>query len=261
MSELTGSDNSGQSTDSGSTNTGNPAASETNSQNVDTTPSTSWQDSLSDELKTNPSLKSFDSVENLAKSYVHAQGLIGKKGVFVPDNKATDEEWGKFYDSIGRPKAEEYNLDAPKDVKVNEKLVSTFKDLAHKNGLLPKQAQAILEGFVTQEQAMHTEVSTDNEAQKATAIKELRTEWGAGYGKKIEQAKVAINEFGSEGFREFLDSKGLSDDVHMIKLLANMGATLSEDKLRGEFRSTEGNRTPDNIQARLDAVLADPAYT
>ena len=101
MSELSGSETSGQPTDSGSTGADNSTQNST--QNVDTKgiETKTWRDSLPDDLKNNATLANFDNVENLAKSYVHAQSVIGKKGVIKPGEKASDEEWGNFYKELG----------------------------------------------------------------------------------------------------------------------------------------------------------------
>src|ERR1043166_4213884 len=52
----------------------------------------SWRDSLPDDIKGNATLANVQSVQDLAKGYIHAQGLIGKKGIIPPGDKASDEE-------------------------------------------------------------------------------------------------------------------------------------------------------------------------
>ena len=47
---------------------------------------TDWKASLSDEIRSDKSLENIKDIEGLAKSYVHAQKLVGSDKIPVPNN-------------------------------------------------------------------------------------------------------------------------------------------------------------------------------
>ena len=67
------------------------------------TGSSDWLDSIEESLKTEPSLSDIKDVNSLAKSYVHAQKMIGADKIVMPNDKSTDDEWNDFYEKLGRP--------------------------------------------------------------------------------------------------------------------------------------------------------------
>ena len=62
-----------------------------------------WKESLPDDLRDNPSLKSIQDVPGLAKSFIHAQKMVGADKIPVPTEHATKEDWDAVYSKLGRP--------------------------------------------------------------------------------------------------------------------------------------------------------------
>lgn len=244
----------------GSESSQTPTASSTegNPTSTNQAPSTSWRDSLPDDLKTNPSLSNFKEVGELAKSYVHAQSMIGKKGIILPSEKAEQAEWDSFYNHLGRPaKIEEYKINAPEgaDPAQTEK----FKELAYKAGLLPKQAQQLLDESLKTSMESRKAMMAQAEAAQKEQIASLQKEWGEGFGKNLDLAKLAVKELGGEEFGAYLDKSELGNDVNLIKYLSKVGKLLGEDKLRGKSPSTYG-KTPEEIQSDIALITSDPDY-
>lgn len=219
----------------------------------------SWRDSLPDDLKTSPALSSFQDVSALAKSYVHAQSLVGKKGVFVPGEKASEEEWSNFYDQLGRPALDKYEVKPPEGVTVNEPTVKWFKENAHKIGILPKQAQKLLEGYIQHEQSLVSERKQVQDNEQKTQLENLKKEWGNGFDKQLGFARMIVKESGPE-FAKYLDESGLGNDPAVIKALSKLGAKyLSEDTLKGEASGKMGS-TPAELDREIEALRANPAF-
>jgi hypothetical protein len=184
--------------------------------------------------------------------------MVGKKGVIVPGDKATDEEWGAFFDSIGRPTADKYEVKTPEGKEINKDFVSQFKEIAHKNGVLPKQAQAILDQYITFEEGMATKQTDAMKQAKAQAVDGLKKEWGEGFDKNISLAKMAVKESGVQGLEEYLTKTGLGDDPVVIKLMAKMGSMFGEDKLRGDAPGGRlDGQTPAELKSAIDKVMGD----
>ena len=112
------------------------------------TQNTDWKASLSDEIRNEKSLENISDIESLAKGYVHAQRLVGADKIPVPNKFATEEDWNKVYEKLGRPKsADEYKFNLPEDKTVNEAALKGFADQAHKLGLLPGQADGVVKFY------------------------------------------------------------------------------------------------------------------
>ena len=109
---------------------------------------TSWQSRyLSDDLRGNDTLGKFEDVGALGKSYLELQKMVGSR-IKVPTEESSDEEINDFYTKVGRPDApEKYSVDLPEDSGYDQELIGQFYDVAYKNGLSNKQAQAAIEFY------------------------------------------------------------------------------------------------------------------
>lgn len=77
--------------------------------------------------------------------------LVGKKGVIVPGDGATEAEIGEFYKTLGRPDTpDEYDMtpsEELKGVKRDAEIDAEFKNLFHSAGLSKTAAAKISQGF------------------------------------------------------------------------------------------------------------------
>ena len=53
-----------------------------------------WRDSIPEEIRGHSSLEHINDIGALAKSYVHAQQMVGADKVALPGKSATADEWG-----------------------------------------------------------------------------------------------------------------------------------------------------------------------
>ena len=217
--------------------------------------SSSWRDSLPDDLKTNASLSHFKDVPSLAKSWISAQEMIGKKGVVIPGQQAGEAEWNAFYDSIGRPPLDKYELKFEKD-KVNTDFVGKFKEAAHKAGVLPQQAQNLFDWYTKLESDALQAKLTETETVSKAKLQELQKEWGQGFDKNISLARLAVKEVGGPELQQFVEETGLGNDPKIIKFMAKVGAMLGEDKIRGEGGQM-GGKTPAEVNKEIGRIMGD----
>lgn len=222
-------------------------------------PTGNWRDSLPEDIKTSPALQSFTDVPALAKSYLNAQSLIGKKGVIPPGEKASDEEWGNFYDTLGRPPLDKYEVKPPEGVQVDEGTIKWFKENSHKLGIMPKQAQKLLEGYLELEKTTVSQRQQAKDAENKAQLEALKKEWGAGYDKQVALAKLVVKE-GGEEFASYLDKSGLGNDVQLIKAIAKFASKYAtEDQLRGDGSGKFG-KTPAELDKEIEALRHNPAF-
>lgn len=212
---------------------------------------TSWRDSLPDELKADVSLQQFNDVASLAKSYISTKAHVGKKGVIVPGQNATDEEWSAFYKSVGQPDLDKFEVKTAEGKKVNAEVISKFKEMAHKAGLLPKQAQSLLDWYVGIEEEMGQNMTKAQQAQQNENIAKLKEKWGLAWGDNLKRAQYAADKL---GLLDYLDQSGLGNDTTILQALAEKVAPLfGEDKLRGDGAGKFG-KTPAEIQKEITEV-------
>jgi hypothetical protein len=212
------------------------------------TQNTDWKASLSDEIRNEKSLENISDIESLAKSFVHAQKLVGADKIPVPNKFATDEDWNKVYEKLGRPNsAQEYNFNLPDGSSVDEKALTNFKDAAHKYGLLPKQAEGILNFYQDMTNGMIADLDSKAEQGRMNAEQTLQKEWGAAYNSKLNSAMDAAREYLDTDFAHLTLSDGtkVGDHPVFIKAFAKIASDVGEDK----FVSANGPQymTPDEI--------------
>jgi len=210
----------------------------------------SFYDSLPEHLKANKGLSKFDSVEKLADAYVNASKLIGKrvteltpvdiKGLLDPEDLAA------VFRSNGVPaSADEYQVAAG----IPEDLARSLKSRAHELGV----SQEALNGLIEFETSMA-------EAVKAQRQEEWRSETFSKFGRDLDPtlkiAKRAVEEFGGDSLRSFLNETGLGDHPAVIETFFKVGQTMREDVPVEAPKAVSQGSDRD----RLAALMKDPDF-
>jgi hypothetical protein len=195
---------------------------------------TDWKESLSDELRADKSLENIKDIEGLAKSYVHAQKLVGADKIPVPNKFATEKDWDAVYEKLGRPATPgEYKYDLAEDHNFDAEALNSFSDQAHKLGLLPGQANGVVKFYNEAMSKIQQEQETTAVAARENSTKELKQEWGQAYPQKISQASNLAKSVGaSELFDTNLaDGTKLGDHPVMIRAFAELASKMGEDSI------------------------------
>ena len=195
---------------------------------------TNFKNLIPEEFKEDKSLSNFNNMEDLLKSYKHAQSLVGADKIPVPNKHATEEDWNEVFKKLGAPESpDDYKYDI-KDQELDSKQVSEFNKTAHQLGLLPKQAEGLIKFYNEMNGNMAaTEEDAAAQGQLATET-ELKKEFGPQFSKRLDQAKrLAVNSLGSEFLENtFLkDGSRLGDNLNVIKAFSNLAEKLSEDEI------------------------------
>ena len=218
---------------------------------------------IPEELRDHPSISPIKDVENLARSYVNAQRLIGADKVPLPTNP-TDEDLDRIYDRLGRPEAPSgYKFDVDGNV-ITEDLASTYAEVAHKLRLSPQQAKGVLDYYrSTVEQGSEASAEQVAMAREAT-VETLRGEWGRAFEEKVDAAARVAQDFGGpEMFNiELADGSRLGDNAEFIKAFAKIAefrqTVTSEDTVAEMSQSR--TMTPADAQAEIDAIMNDKSH-
>lgn len=211
------------------------------------------------ELRDEGSLKVIQDIPSLAKSFIHSQKMIGADKIVVPTKHATEDDWKQVFTKLGNPeKLEDYKFEVPKDAPFDDKFVGGFKEIAHKAGILPKQAEGLVKWFA-EASKVEAEGYKQQMTQKLEAeVAGLKQEWGNAFDAKIAKAQAAAKEFGGADFIKFLNETGLGNSAAMIKAFAKAADLLSEDKIGNDPAS--GALTPGDAQAKITAVFGNKEH-
>jgi len=213
-------------------------------------------DSLPEDLRAEPSLRNFTDPVSLAKSYVHAQRMIGADKIPLPGKSATEDEWRQVYKRLGAPdSAKGYDFKVGADT-MRDTEIEAFRTAAFEAGLNSKQAGRIaqfLEGTVTQSRAAMEEGA---DAVRYAGEQELRQEWGQAFDQQVQLAhKAAVTFLGNTDLLdsvELADGRLLGDHPAIVKMFANLAKEIGEDNLLGD--ASELVMTPAEAQNKISEM-------
>lgn len=219
-----------------------------------TPPAADWRSGLSDEFKSHAALKDFKDINGLAKSYVHAQSMIGADKLVIPAPDAPAAVRDEFYKKLGRPDgAQGYDVKPPEGVKpeqLDTKRVDFWRGKLFEAGIPKAQGEALINAYLTEE------FSAINARQEAVAKQlsdwdtSLRQELGTKYDETVTFAKLGISKFGSDAVFQAINDAGFGNHPDLVKMFANIGRAFSDSGPRDG-----GNRGP-NIGTPEGAIIA-----
>lgn len=223
-----------------------------------------WRTMLPEDLREEEALKLYKDVPGLAKAMVNAKKVVGRDKVVVPNEKSKPEEWGAFYDAIGRPKtAGDYKFDVPEDLKgiFTDERMNSARELAHKLGITSQQFEAYMqhemESAVKLLEVHDREEAEARQRAKQDAEDALRKEFGGAYDERILVAKRIVAEaFPNEEQRmDFLQEFG--SNPKFVRFASILGARLSESKaIVAELRQ----ETPKEAHKKIQELQNTPGY-
>jgi hypothetical protein len=191
-----------------------------------------WLDKLEGFDDSKQILGQFRDINGLLKTVVSQQRLLGKKAdaVLVPSDKATPEERQEFLRKLGVPEtADPYKAIKPQTLpeasEWNDQVAQKLGEIAHQNGITPKQWQSLLDTFGELERQGVEMQQAAEQKQLEDARKSLAEEWGDRFDINMSKAKRLVQLGGGDFNDPGLTSPG------MVKLLARIAETISDDKL------------------------------
>ena len=226
----------------------------------------SWHSGLSEEYRGNESLSQIPDLNTLAKSYLDAQQYAGGS-IRIPGEDASTDDWTAFNSKLtskvptllNLPSDESEARDAmyarlgrpdTKDGYQVEGADPEFLQWAHDNGLSTAQVKAWQEN--TQGQSTQNQEANDAQMQEANDL--LKKEWGHAYDAKLAAAKNAVMAYADAETQQFLLDSGLANNPGMIRLMAGIGATLSEEQSAGIESGSRFTLSPTEAMDRISEV-------
>lgn len=222
----------------------------------------SWLSALPKDMQDNVSLKKFTSVEALAGSYLNASKMIGADKIAVPTKHTTPEEFRALLHKIGLPeKVEDYSGGIKfKDSVKEDSFKKAFVAHAYKNGVLPSAAQAMADFYADQAAVALDKVAASRNQQFDQDVAALKQEWGGAFGANVAKANKVLADVGGEAFANHFNDAGYGGDKEMVKFLAKVGGEMFKEHKFVDGNGTAGGLTPQELNAKIAAAQAHPAY-
>lgn len=221
-----------------------------------------WRDAVDPEYGAHASTKDFQSLNDVLKSYVNQQKLIGGEKLPKPNEKWGQEDWTNLMNQLGRPtEATGYNLNKPEnapetyDYDANKKW---YGDIFHKANLTDGQSQVVWNAL---QEAQIKNGQTKEEKKQVfyqEGIDGLKKKYGDAYPKAVDKANYALSQIDKTGeLKQWLNKTGLSSHPVMIEAFISAGQFFSEDSIANRNESSTGSLTPKQYEAKANAMLND----
>lgn len=217
-------------------------------------PGVTFLDQLPEDIRSEPSLKNFTNVGDMAKSLVHAQKMIGMDKIPVPGKHSTEDDWNVIYSKLGRPeKADDYKFETSLDA--SDPGLQQFKEVAHSIGLNADQANKILGFYGELSESGKKTLEAQEQQVRETSESELRKDWGLAFDKKIQQADTVFKTYFPQELKDqkLANGNALGNDPQFIKALATLAENFSEDNMNTENDLT---MTPNDAQREIEKLTA-----
>jgi hypothetical protein len=219
---------------------------------------TDWRSTLSEGLRADATLGKYKSVDELANAYINAQKHISAEKITIPNKNWGDKEWSDFRAKIGVPKEiDKYDVKFKDGSQVAPEFVKSFKEAAHKTGILPQDAQKLADWFVDLDKQATEKSDNEHKSKVQAGLKALDKEWGDTSKVQWARAGKVLKELGDADLTKALNETGAGDNPAVIKFFAKLGETLwKEDVVIGDAGPTHGF-TPSQAKAEQSKIMGD----
>lgn len=205
---------------------------------------------LSEDLQHEPSLRNFDDVNKLAKSYVH---LVKKLGA-TPDSlirlPSGGENWDEVYDKLGRPaNPDEYEI--PYDTNMEKEFASEI----HKLGLSKTQGQQVYNFIKNNGELSNQMAKQQFEELQQENINKLKSDWGAEFQRNATKARQAFLQLADAETLQMFEQTGLGNHPEVVKIFHKVGEILEEDGLLNTDIGGTGAGGRAQVESRLAEIM------
>lgn len=223
-----------------------------------------WRSMAEPELRNDPILQKYGSASEALKALVHSERELGRR-VRVPGEGATEQEWTKFYERLGRPAAPgDYTITEPMGEDgatplLSQEFRTRLLEAGHAANLTPAQMQKMVDFAALTVTDAARQQSGVAALQRAEAERTLAQMFGASAPRILAQANMVFDMLGRGRFggdyaikarEEWLQSE-LANSPNMIGLLSAIWDEL------GEGRFVESDSGPLMSADALQSKRAD----
>ena len=221
--------------------------------------------SLPDGMGTDKSLESYKDLGGLVKSHIEAQKMIGNS-IRLPAKDLEPEARQESVNTITAKLRENgiieaipdspdgYELPIPEmeGFTPNEKLISGFKDVAHKAGIPQSQATQLFNWYLNYQEEVEAQSQIEFENMKDS----MKKEFGGLYPRKMEAARRAVAKYIGVDGDGIISSLPPAVGRKLVMAFAEIGDPMLEDGLvLGE--TVKGVESKDQVRQKMEAMMLD----
>ncbi len=244
----------------GSVNAGNPAAA---GSQAPTQPQGQWFDAFPEDVRGTVQTKGWASPLDAIQSYTNLEKFLGAdksgRGLVIPKDDATPDEWGQVYDKLGRPTSpDQYKIAMPDGSPPEFAQAAAGK--FHELGLNARQAEGLSAWWNQQAETMSGAQQTQTAQAAEIEMAQLQQEWGKEFDSNIEAGRRAARQFGAD---EAILSKmeGALGTKGMLQFFAKIGKGMGEDSFVDGSSGGKFGMSPEAARVRINQLKNDPTWS
>ena len=200
-----------------------------------TTSTTNWTETLSEDIRTSESLGKFKDINGLAKSYLELERSMGNR-VSIPSQDASDDDWRGFYSKAGLPEDGKYIPTSARN-KDNEEFLNHYEPTFHSLGLSKRQGENLIKKMIETSDNAQKQYKENLDKTRNEHLETINKKYGSNVEEKLKLVDAAIAKYGNQEILKVIDESNYNP--HMIDMLVNVGSLLSGDALvTGNTKST-----------------------
>jgi hypothetical protein len=227
-------------------------------------------DSISDELKNNPTLQDCDSIEAVAQRLVDTKAMVGRS-IRIPGEDAGEGDWAdfreklknhapqlmdkpdfsdekqkaEFWEMLGKP-AEASKYEIPEDAGLEAEFAEELQVLGHNSDMTPGQFKQF-----ANEMIQRYKQTREKDAEIVdTQLKELKNEWGLAFPDRVEAAKKINEDFYPGREFDMVRPAEIKSLYSMHETLTGKGAPVA-----GDTDGTVVAITPAETRVQADEIM------
>lgn len=221
---------------------------------------------LSPEYRDHKAFRGMKGMDDVAKSLIETQKMLGEHRLKLPGEDAGQEDWDKFYAAIGRPEdAKDYELNLPEGLPegvVDAADLDVFRAAFHQRGLPGSMASGLFEDYARHLGEKAQAIQDKRTADFKAGNEKLEDDWrqdGIDPKAATELINRAIEQHGGEPVKKWLKDTGEVNNPAMRQFLYNLV------QYTGEHGSlTGGSRvdaaTKEGAQREIESLKSDKSF-
>ena len=243
----------------GSVDTGNPAP----AGNQAPAPQGNWFDAFPEDVRGTVQTKGWASPLDAIQSYTNLEKFLGAdksgRGLVIPKDDATPDEWGQVYDRLGRPQSpDQYKISMPDGAPPEFAQAAAGK--FHELGLNTKQAEGLAAWWNQQTETMLGARQTQTTQAAEMEMAQLQQEWGKEFDVNIELGRRAARQVGVDEatlskLEEAMGTKW------MLEHFSTIGKGMGEDSFVDGSGGGKFGMSPEAARVRINQLKSDPSWS
>lgn len=206
---------------------------------------TGWRKQLAEDLQSESRLDKFDgekALDKVVRSYLEAETRLNEP-LKRPGENATEEEWSRYYQQIGRPESPEgydfSDVDLPDGYTMGEETEKLAREIAYREGFTPDQAKAVVRTIAERDAAAVAAIQRKNKQALKSGLEALQSEWGDNFEANRQQAHQGIEKVFGKEFLGIVLRSGLDQYAPLLKGGYNVARMTAEGTApRGDGHET-----------------------